>query len=176
MTEKIICAGFGGQGIMLLGKLLAAAALIEGKHTTWMPSYGAEVRGGTAHSMIIISDEPVASPVVKDPTSCIVMNGPSYKKFAKRVQKRGLLIINSSLVKDFPKTNGIDIVSAPFTEMASELGNVRVANMIAAGAYIAKKQVISRKSLEKALKAILPLNRTKLLDLNKKAIEKGMSQ
>ena len=87
--ESVICAGFGGQGIMLLGKLIAQAAMLEGYHTTWMPSYGAEVRGGTAHSMVRVSDTGIASPLVRNPDTCIAMNQPSFEKFADRVTKKG---------------------------------------------------------------------------------------
>ena len=94
MKEEIIFAGFGGQGIMLMGKAISYAAMNNGRHVTWMPSYGAEVRGGTAHSMVVISDEVIASPVVKEPDICIVMNRPSLQKFEKKVKKNGILLIN----------------------------------------------------------------------------------
>jgi len=175
LQERIICAGFGGQGIMLLGKLLATAALIEDKFTTWMPSYGAEVRGGTAHSMVIISDEPIASPVIGEPTSCIIMNKPSFDKFIKRISKKGLFIVNTTLVKELTKTKGVNLVKIPLTQIAVDLGNPRVANMIAAGAYISKTKILSKKSLKRALKEILPMAKKNLLELNEKAIDKGAS-
>jgi len=175
MREQIICAGFGGQGIMLLGKLLATAALAEGKHTTWMPSYGAEVRGGTAHSMVIISDEPIASPVIIEPTACIIMNKPSFNKFVKKVSKKGLFIVNSTLAKDLPEEKDITLVNLPLTETATALGNPRVANMVAAGAYVAKSKLLSKQSLKNALKEVLPSDKKGLLEINKKAIDKGAS-
>ena len=136
MKEEIIFAGFGGQGIMLMGKALSYAAMNNGKHVTWMPSYGAEVRGGTAHSMVIISDEIIASPVVKEPSMCIVMNRPSLQKFETKVKKNGFLIVNKSLIDIDAERKDIDILNIPATSMASELGNLKVANMVMLGALL----------------------------------------
>ena len=115
MHEEIIFAGFGGQGIMLMGKALSYAAMNEGKHVTWMPSYGAEVRGGTAHSMVIISDVEIASPVVREPTICVVMNKPSLQKFEAKVRRRGMLIINKSLIEDGVERDDIHFLQIPPT-------------------------------------------------------------
>lgn len=173
MNEKIIFAGFGGQGIMLMGRLLAQAAMSEGKQVTWMPSYGAEVRGGTAHSMVVISDKQIASPVVSQPTSCIVMNNPSLIKFERRIVPKGLMILNSSLVRSKPKRKDIKIVRLEVTRIATDLGNVKVANMVALGAYAAIKKTVSLKKLIEALKSILPLHHHNLLPLNEKALRQG---
>jgi len=170
--EEVICAGFGGQGIMLMGKFLAEAGMKNGYNVTWLPSYGAEVRGGTAHSMVHISMHKIASPVVSRPTTCIVMNRPSLVKFIDRVKKGGLLIINSSMVNKIPDKKGIKIVKLPLTKLASELGNVKVANMIAIGAFIGLKKTLSLKHIEEALNRILPLKKD-LVSINKKAIELG---
>jgi len=171
--EQIICAGFGGQGILLLGKLLAFCAMREDKFNTWMPSYGAEVRGGTAYSMTIISDEPIASPVFISPDTSIIMNEPSFRKFKDRVKKGGLLIVNSSLVKKVPKLKKVDIIKLPFTDIAASLGNVKVANMVALGAYAKKTKVVSVKTVLKAIEQFV--KDKKLLVLNKLAILKGAS-
>ena len=117
--EEILFAGFGGQGIMFMGKLLAQAALSEGKHVTWMPSYGAEVRGGTAHSMTKVSDDYIASPVVSAPSTCVVMNYPSLLKYEERVKANGLLISNRSLMNRMPKRRDIGILNIAMTDIAT---------------------------------------------------------
>ncbi|MCM8781450.1 MAG: 2-oxoacid:acceptor oxidoreductase family protein [Candidatus Omnitrophica bacterium] len=171
MKKEIICAGFGGQGILLAGKFLAFCAMKENKYSTWMSSYGAEVRGGTAYSMTIISDESIPSPVVNSADGIIVMNEPSFRKFKPRVKQDGLLIVNSSLVKNIPKSK--KIIKFPFTDIAVSLGNVKVANMVAVGAYLKKTKVLS---IQTALKAIEEfVNDKKLVVLNKLAILKGAS-
>ncbi len=170
--EEILCAGFGGQGIMLMGKLLAQAALVEGKHVTWMPSYGAEVRGGTAHSMTKISEEYIASPVVTRPTVCVAMNYPSLLKYEGTVAEGGLLIANRSLIPKVPERKGIDIVAIPMTTIASRLGNARAANMVALGALIKKRKVVSKESVIRALREAMK-GRDDLIAVNKKAFEKG---
>lgn len=171
--QEIICAGFGGQGILLLGKILAACAMEENKHTTWMPSYGAEVRGGTAYSMTIISDEPIASPVVSVPDAVIIMNEPSFRKFKGKVKKGGHLFINSSIVKSAPSIKNVKTVKLPFTDIALGLGNVKVANTVALGAYIKKTNIISVRTALKVLQGFM--KDKKLLVLNKLALLKGAS-
>ncbi len=173
MCEKIIFAGFGGQGIMLMGRLLAQAAMSEGKHVTWMPSYGAEVRGGTAHSMVIISAQEISSPVVSRPTSCIVMNNPSLIKFERKIAPRGLMILNSSLARSKPKRKDINIVKLDVTGIAAALGSAKVANMVALGAYAAIRKTVPLKELIGALKVILPERHHNLLPLNEKALREG---
>lgn len=168
----MLCAGFGGQGIMFLGKLLAEAGLSAGKHVTWMPSYGAEVRGGTAYSMVKISDSEVASPVVTNPGILIAMNKPSLVKYGGMLKPGGILISNKSLIDEKSKRRDITIVNAPLTDMASRLGNTRCANMIAAGIYIKRSKTLSLKNVVEALKNILK-NKEDLFILNKKALEKG---
>ncbi len=173
MKEEIIFAGFGGQGIMLMGKVISYAAMSDGKHVTWMPSYGAEVRGGTAHSMVVISDEIIASPVVKESTICIVMNRPSLQKFETKVKKGGLLIVNKSLIDIDATRKDIDILNIPATSMASELNNLKAANMIILGALLAKRNIVSLESLIDALKDVLPVSHHNMIPINEKAIRKG---
>ncbi|MFC1666902.1 2-oxoacid:acceptor oxidoreductase family protein [Candidatus Omnitrophota bacterium] len=173
MREDIIFAGFGGQGIMLVGKLLAYAAMNKGKLVTWMPSYGAEVRGGTAHSMVIVSDSPIASPVVREPSICVVMNKPSLQKFEAKVKKKGILIINKSLVEIESKREDIDILGIPATDMAFRLGSPRVANMIILGALLAKRRLLTMDSLIDSLKDVIPKARQDMIPVNKEAIRKG---
>ena len=173
MKEEIVFAGFGGQGIMLMGKAFSYAAMNEGKNVTWMPSYGAEVRGGTAHSMVVISDSPIASPVVREPSICIVMNKPSFKKFEPKVKASGTLIINKSLVEIETKRNDIDILEIPATDMALKLGNPRVSNMIMLGALLARKDLLPIGSLSHSLKDVIPGHHHNMIAINEKAIMEG---
>jgi len=173
MREEIVFAGFGGQGIMIMGKVLAWAAMREGLKVTWMPSYGAEVRGGTAHSMVVISDEMIASPVVANPTACVAMNRPSLDRFEESLRATGTLIVNSTLVDRSPARNDVDVLKIPLTEMATKLGNVRCANMIALGALNARLKMVSARALIEALKEVLPPNRRDLLPMNEEALKEG---
>lgn len=158
---------------MLAGKLLAQAACLEGKQVTWMPSYGAEVRGGTAHSMVVISDKEISSPVVSKSTSCIIMNNPSLRKFEGKIVHGGLMILNSSLAKSDVRRGDINIVRLALTQIATDLGNVKVANMVALGAYVAIKKTVPLKKLIEALKSVLPVHHHRLLPLNEKALREG---
>ena len=170
--EEILCAGFGGQGIMFMGKLLAHAALLDGKKVTWMPSYGAEVRGGTAHSMTKISDGYIASPIVTAPSLCVVMNLPSLVKYGDKVKPGGLLVANRSLIARLPKRRDIDVVKIPMTDIASKLGSAKAANMVALGALVKRRGVVSKTSVLRALAESMK-GKEALLALNKKAFEKG---
>jgi len=178
MTEEILCAGYGGQGIMVMGRVLACAAMNSGYKVTWMPSYGAEVRGGTAHSMVRIHSDSIASPVVKYPTSCIVMNKPSLLKFSKRVKPHGLLLIDSSKISDgdieqaVSCLKNIHIKKAPFTEIAMRLGEKKVANMVIVGAFNRIKKLFSIEELIKALFYVLR-DKDELIAINEKAILHG---
>ncbi|MFC1623729.1 2-oxoacid:acceptor oxidoreductase family protein [Candidatus Omnitrophota bacterium] len=173
MREDIIFAGFGGQGIMLMGKALSYAAMNEGKFVTWMPSYGAEVRGGTAHSMVVISSSSIASPIVKEPSACIVMNKPSLQKFEDKIKAKGILIINKSLIEIKAKRDDIDILEIPATDMAVQLGNMRVSNMIILGSFLAKKNILPVESLIASLKDVIPKSRLNMIPVNEEAIRKG---
>ena len=173
MREDIIFAGFGGQGIMLMGKALSYAAMKKGKFVTWMPSYGAEVRGGTAHSMVVISDLPIASPIVREPSICVVMNKPSFQKFENKVTKGGLLVINKSLIDASSERNDIDILEIPATDMASSLGNTRIANMIVLGGLLAKRNIFKAQILIDSLKDVISQGRKNMIPINEEAIKKG---
>jgi len=173
VREDIIFAGFGGQGIMLMGKVFSYAAMKKDLFVTWMPSYGAEVRGGTAHSMVVISDSPIASPVVREPSICVVMNKPSLNKFENKVRKNGLLVINKSLVEVNPSRSDIDILEIPVTDMASTLGNSRIANMIALGAVLAKRNILEVQTLIDSLKDVISKSRKNMIPINEDAIKKG---
>ena len=173
ISEDIICAGFGGQGIMVLGKVLAIAGMEKGWNVTWMPSYGAEVRGGTAHSMVKIDSQNIASPVVSNANTAFIMNGPSLDKFEKRIKKGGLLILNTSITSRAVKRKDIDIIGADLTDEAIKLGNVKVANMIAAGIYAVKKKVLDKDLLFRAMEK-MAAGRKDLISVNQKAVERGI--
>lgn len=173
VNESIICAGFGGQGIMILGKVLAEAGMMAGFHVTWLPSYGAEVRGGTAHSVIKISTEPIGSPYVSNADVAIVMNGPSLGKFEKRVKEGGILILNTSMASDSPKRKDIKVIKVPLTDEAIDLGNVKVANMIAAGVLSGVKEVFSEEVLDEVIKKMAG-KKEELIPINIKAVKKGI--
>lgn len=172
VCEEILCAGFGGQGIMFMGKLIAAAGLADGLIVTWMPSYGAEVRGGTAYSMTKISGGEIASPIVMNPDILIVMNKPSLIKYEGKLKDGGLLIVNRSLTGNFPKRKGIKIVSIPMTEIAHSLGDIRCANMVAVGALAKRSKMLSIRNIANVLKEIFK-DKEELFVRNKKALEKG---
>jgi len=171
MTERIIIAGSGGQGIMLVGKILAQAAMIEGKFVTWLPAYGAEVRGGTAHCMIVISESEIGSPRIEKADTVIIMNQPSLTKFKSRLKNNGLLIINSSLVKT---SAALKAIKHPFTDIAVELGNKKVANMIALGCLLKNKKVVAVKSILNIIKEMARAGREGLLRVNQDALERGV--
>lgn len=170
--EEIFCAGFGGQGIMFMGKLLAQAGLLAGREVTWMPSYGAEVRGGTAYSMVKISEGEIASPIVTNPSLLVIMNGPSLLKYESRLADGGVLISNKSLAGAPSKKKGTTIVNIPMTKIAHQLGDARCANMIAIGALTKRSKMISLKHVIAALEGVLK-NKEEALSKNKKALEKG---
>jgi len=171
-TTEILLAGFGGQGIMLMGKLLAQAGLGCKKNVTWMPSYGAEVRGGTAYSMTKISDGPIASPVVTHPDILVVMNEPSLVKYEDKLKPGGILIMNKSLISAKHHRKDISAVSLPMTELASKLGSARSANMVAIGALLKRSKLFPIRAVALALKELMD-GKEDLVALNKKAIEKG---
>ena len=173
MIEKIIISGFGGQGIMVLGQLLAYAGMLEGKAVSWIPSYGAEMRGGTANCSVVISDEDIPSPVVSEANTIFAFNSPSLEKFESRIIKSGLLFINSSLVKIMPTRKDIKVIKVPANDIANELGNMKVTNMVMLGAYIKAAKAVSVNSIIQALKKVLPPRRHNLIPLDEEALKKG---
>jgi 2-oxoglutarate ferredoxin oxidoreductase subunit gamma len=170
----LIIAGFGGQGVMLMGQVLATAAMIEDKHSTWLPSYGPEMRGGTANCTVVISEDMIGSPIADTPTSVIAMNIPSLLKFEEKLSTEGLLIINTSVVDREPSRKDIQVAKIDANKIAEEIGNLKVANMVVLGAYIEKTGLISMKSIEKAFEEKLIGKKAKLIDMNIKAVKAGM--
>ncbi len=173
-AEEVIIAGFGGQGITLAGKLLAQTAMEAGKEVTYMPSYGAEVRGGTANCMVVIAEKEIACPVIGNPSSLIVMNKASLDKFAPRLQKGGLLVMNSSLIDTEPQVDDtICVLAVPADEIAVELGNPKVANMVVLGAYLQKRGLFSTDAAAKCLPKTIAKHYHHTLPVNTKALRKG---
>jgi len=173
VEERITVAGFGGQGIVLMGKLLAYAGLLEKKNVTCLPSYGPEMRGGTANCMVTISESRIGSPYVTRPSSLIAMNHPSLERFESLVEPEGCILRNSSLVQRDVSRNDVTVASVHATREAEELGDVRVANMIALGAFIRVRPVVGVDSLIHALDRGLPAGRKGMLPLDEKAIQRG---
>lgn len=175
METNLCVAGFGGQGIMTLGKFLATATCAStDKKITFFPSYGAAQRGGTANCFVVISDDDIGAPLADIMDDLIVMNGPSLQKFLPILKEQGNLFLNTSIVKDEVKRNDIKIIEVPVTEMALELGNVKVANIIMLGAYIGYTNVIEPEIVWDTIEHKLS-SKPKLLPLNKKAFEDGMA-
>ena len=175
MLEEIIIAGFGGQGVMSMGQLISYAGMLEGKGVSWLPSYGPEQRGGTANCAVVVSDEPVGSPIVTSPSTAIVLNNPSFDKFEPRVRPGGLLIINSSLVVRGSERKDIKIIELNASDMANDLGNSRIANMILLGAFLEITKIVSVESILESLKKVLSPEKHHLLAINKQALVKGTS-
>lgn len=176
MLTEMIFSGFGGQGVLSMGKLLAYAAMKEGKEVSWMPSYGPEMRGGTANCMVNVSDEPISSPVVTAYDVVVVLNQPSLTKFEPKVKKDGILIWESSTIKHGPTRGDINIYPLPAIDKASsELKNVKVMNMLVLGALVKINDIVKKDSLLLALKETLPARHHKLIPLNEQAIQLGMS-
>ena len=173
LTERVIVAGFGGQGVMLAGKLLIHAGLIDGFHVTYIPSYGAEVRGGTAHCHVIISRDKIASPIIEHPDFCLIMNGPSLAKFIPRLRPGGRMIINTSLAGEKPKRKDIGIIRVPAGEIAEGLGNIKATNMVMLGSFAAASALIEPEVLRETITRFLPPRHRDLLDLNLKALTQG---
>lgn len=176
MTERIICSGFGGQGIMLMGQILARAGLNQGRHVSWLPAYGAEVRGGTAHCQVVISDKEIASPEFIQADSCIVLNEPSLITFEPRLRAKGLLLINSSLIERQPRRKDLEVYPIPFTEVAVKLGNVKVANSVALGVYIAVKKIFTQDEIFRVMEEFAPPGKEKLIQINQEAIRQGVKR
>jgi 2-oxoglutarate ferredoxin oxidoreductase subunit gamma len=175
METSIIISGFGGQGTLFAGQLLAYAALDAGKNVTWIPSYGPEMRGGTAHCTVIISEEEIGSPIVRNPYITLALNLPSLDKYEMLIQSGGLIVANESLINRRVKRTDIDSIHIPANSIAEEIGNSRLANMVALGAMITSRPVLSAEALMKALEDHLPERHRKLLPANYEALNQGVN-
>lgn len=168
--HKLVIAGFGGQGVMLIGQMIAYAGMLEGKEVTWMPSYGPEMRGGTANCSVIVSDKKISSPIVTEATAVVAMNLPSLIKFESLVKPGGQLFVNTSLIKEQPSRNDVEIYSVDANEIAVSLHNDKVSNMVILGAIVSKTGMVKLESIEKVMEKLFTGNKAKLLPLNKEAL------
>lgn len=173
MLEEIIMAGFGGQGVLSMGQTLAYAAMIENKEISWMPSYGPEMRGGTANCITIISDDPISSPIISKYDTGIILNQPSMEKFENMIKPGGLIIYETATVTIPPTRTDVEVVGISAAENAVKLNNSKVLNMILLGAYLEKRPIIKMESIIDALRKVLPERYHHMLKLNKEALELG---
>jgi 2-oxoglutarate ferredoxin oxidoreductase subunit gamma len=171
--NEIIVAGFGGQGVLVLGQLIAYGGMIEGKAVSWFPSYGPEQRGGTCNCSVVISESEIGSPIVTEPTCAVVMNLPSFTRFEPTLKPGGLLLYNTTLIHQKPERSDIRVIGVPANAIAEELGNIKVSNMVILGAFIEAAQLVSIGSIEESLKNVLPERHHHLIPLNMQALERG---
>jgi 2-oxoglutarate ferredoxin oxidoreductase subunit gamma len=173
MQTEIIISGFGGQGVLFAGQLLSYATMDSGLEVTWIPSYGPEMRGGTANCTVVISDEEIGSPVVRHPEVALVLNLPSLDKHETSIKPGGLLVVNSSMVNRAPVRTDIRIVSLPASEIAETIGDKRMLNMVMLGAMLANHSILSLTAIEKALHDHLPARHQRFLKFNIEALKAG---
>jgi 2-oxoglutarate ferredoxin oxidoreductase subunit gamma len=172
-TTEILIAGFGGQGVLFAGKFLAYKGLLESKQVSWLPSYGPEMRGGTANCSVILSDEPVGSPIVSSPDALISMNLPSYDKYEKTVVPGGKIFVDSTLIGRQAERQDVDTYYIPATKMAADAGIPTLANMIILGKMLKETNAVSFQELEAAMKKVVSAKRAELIEINIKALETG---
>lgn len=173
MTENILLAGFGGQGILFAGKFLAYGGLIEGKQISWLPSYGPEMRGGTANCGVIISDEAVGSPIVSSPDTLVAMNLPSLDKYENAVVPGGKIFVDSTLISRKVERRDVTVFYVPSTQMAKQAGTPKLANMIIAGKFIKETGIMRCDTIEEALKKVVSAKHADLLTVNLDAVNTG---
>lgn len=173
MTNEILIAGFGGQGVLFAGKFLAYKALLENKQLSWLPSYGPEMRGGTANCSVIISDEPVGSPIVSKPNVLVVMNLPSLDKYEDAVVPGGKIFVDSTLIERKVNRTDVDVYYIPATQLAKEIGAPTLANMIITGKLIKETGVLPYNNIDKALDKIVSARKAALKEINFKALDTG---
>ena len=173
MTKNILIAGFGGQGVLFAGKFLAYKGMLEGKQISWLPSYGPEMRGGTANCSVIISDDPVGAPIVSNPDVLIAMNLPSLDKYEKDVVSGGTIFVDSTLIGRKVERTDVNVFYVPSTKLAQEIGAPKLSNMILMGKVIKEAGAVSYENLEDGLKKVVPAKHADMFDINLKAIETG---
>ncbi len=174
-THNIVLAGFGGQGILFAGKVIASAGLIEGRELSWLPSYGPEMRGGTANCSVVLSDEPVGSPLVTAPDALVVMNQPSFDKFRDTVVEGGVVVADSTLVPNTSEIPGAKLCCIPATQLAEEAGLKGLANIICVGKLFAEVGFCDRETLFAAIDKCVPPKKAAMIEKNKQALEIGMN-
>lgn len=175
MAEKqILFAGFGGQGVLSMAQFLAHAALSAGMHVTWVPSYGAEMRGGTANCLVTISDREISSPLTENPLMAVILNRPSLDKFESRIKPNGTLVLNTSMVDRRPQRTDLEILEMPMNEVAEEIGNPRGANMVLLGAYLQKTQVVQVDQALQYFEVIFKGKSQEIIERNREAFLAGV--
>ena len=170
MLEQCIFAGFGGQGTLLIGKFLACAGLMEGKEVTWLPSYGPEMRGGTANCSVVVSDKPISCPLINDADVLVAMNLPSLRKFEGMVNPGGIIIMNSSLIPEKCSRNDVRVLEVPANDLAEELGNEKCANIIMLGAILKETGIVGEATIREQLEHMFSGRKAAFLPLNQKAL------
>ena len=173
MTKNILIAGFGGQGVLFAGKFLAYKGMLEGKQISWLPSYGPEMRGGTANCSVIISDDPVGSPIVSNPDILVAMNLPSLDKYEQDVVRGGMIVVDSTLIGRKVERTDVKVFYIPSTKLAQEIGAPKLANMIMTGKVMKEAGAVSYEGIEDGLKKVVPAKHADMFDINLKAIETG---
>ncbi len=173
MQSEVMFAGFGGQGILLIGKILAHAAMEEGYEVAWIPSYGPEMRGGTAYCLVVIGDRPIGSPIIKNPAHLIAMNRPSLEKFAPVIKPGGVILINLSLIPNGSGRNDVDEFKVPAVDIATSVGSGKAANIVALSAFVARTGIVSLDTLQHCIEAEFE-KKPKLIPLNLKAMQEGI--
>jgi 2-oxoglutarate ferredoxin oxidoreductase subunit gamma len=173
MTYDIVLAGFGGQGILFLGKMIAMAGMLEGKQVSWIPSYGPEMRGGTANCSVVVSDRLIGTPMVTHPNVLVAMNRPSLEKFESKMQPKGFLLINRTLIEIPHTRQDIEALYLEITGLAGKIGNPRLANIVALGGLISRVPIVSKDSVIEALRLELSGKKAALLQLNLQALDAG---
>ncbi len=172
MQTEVMFAGFGGQGILLSGKILAEAAMDKDLEVAWVPSYGPEMRGGTAYCTVVISDKPIGSPIIRNPMHLVAMNRPSLEKFAAAVKPGGVVLVNSSLIAVTSERDDVDELRVPVTEIAKGLGNPRAANIVALGAFVARSRILDFEVIQAAVRKEFE-KKKHFIEMNLAALEEG---
>jgi len=172
MQQEVMFAGFGGQGILLIGDILAHAVMEAGFEVAWIPSYGPEMRGGTAYCLVVVSDRAIGSPIIRNPMNLVAMNRPSLEKFAPLVKPNGVVVINSSLISIGAGRDDVDELFVPANDIAKELGSVKAANIVALAAFVARSKIVDFELLRECVKKQFA-SREKLIPLNLEALEQG---
>lgn len=173
MESSLLISGFGGQGILVAGQILAKAIMFEGLNITWLPAYGAEMRGGTVNCTLVFSDDEVASAYVESPESVIALNLPSFERFEAKLKSGGTILVNSSLVQSKPKRNDILYKYIPLSEIADKIGDMKTANIAAIGAFLALMPVVKIENVKKAIAEVFKIKKAQIIDNNLKALQKG---
>ena len=172
MQSEVMFAGFGGQGILLIGDILANAAMEEDREVAWIPSYGPEMRGGTAYCLVVIADRPIGSPIIRNPMHLIAMNRPSLEKFAPMMKPNGVVVVNTSLIPIRTNRDDIDEVLIPANDIAKDLGSTKVANIVALGAFVARSKIVDFGTLHRCVKKAFS-SKEKLIPINLDALKQG---